>query len=789
MKTTAATQCGTAGQLWLMVVATAACIAAMALPATAAEIFFELEADGLEDLGAEWAYEGWAIVDGAPVSAGTFTVDGSGSPSRSRFAVEVGDAGAVTAFVLTIEPVPDADPGPAAVHILAGDFIASTAELTVAHGAALGDDFGAAAGSYILAAPSAGEGGDYRNGIWWLDPSSGPGPALELPELPEGWAYEGWVAGPGGPMSTGRFVMASAADSDRGGISSGPYGTPSFPGQDLVNPATDLTGGYAAVISVEPEPDNSPGPFTLKPLVDADIEDVGGGVLQSMANMASGFPSAEVRLLLAAASPEIAHLRLDLHGLEELGPDFVYEGWLVVGGAPVSSGRFSVSGGVPSQSYFPTPVTSLAEVSTFVLTIEPAQGDDPAPSEVHVIGGDFISGQSALSIGHGAAIGTDFASVMGAYILAAPSAGGAAPYQNGIWWLDPAAGPGPALSLPELPAGWTYEGWVAGQDGPISTGRFRMPSGEDSDGAGPAGGSQPAPPFPGQDFVSPAIDLTTGYAAVISVEPEPDNSPAPFSIKPLMDPRIDDVGAEVLQPMHRNSAGIPSGFAVLLEEQSIAAAAHTGGSNQTVWRTNLDIHNIGSRSQMVVVEWLAADQANLMPERVALTIAPYASVRYADVVAALFAAEGSGALRVLAERDAIGVFSRTFNDAIEGTFGQGIPPATDADVVSFGRVVRLVGLSQSDSSSSGFRTNVGLVNLVASPIEVTIDLFDGSGSWAATVSRTLEAFGQTQVNGILPPGTDIGYAEVWTATPGARFLAYGSVVDNVTGDPTYVAAR
>ena len=74
-------------------------------------------------------------------------------------------------------------------------------------------------------------------------------------------------------------------------------------------------------------------------------------------------------------------------------------------------------------------------------------------------------------------------------------------------------------------------------------------------------GPEGTPGFPGQDFVDPAKDLTSGYAAVISVEPDPDNSPAPFVLKPLMDPNIDDVGAMVLQPMHYNSASIPSGSA------------------------------------------------------------------------------------------------------------------------------------------------------------------------------------------------------------------------------------
>jgi hypothetical protein len=48
--------------------------------------------------------------------------------------------------------------------------------------------------------------------------------------------------------------------------------------------------GKAAVITIEPEPDNSADPFTLKPLVDMNIEDVGLGGSQDMVNNAGTFP-------------------------------------------------------------------------------------------------------------------------------------------------------------------------------------------------------------------------------------------------------------------------------------------------------------------------------------------------------------------------------------------------------------------------------------------------------------------------------------------------------------------
>ena len=262
----------------------------------------------------------------------------------------------------------------------------------------------------------------------------------------------------------------------------------------------------------------------------------------------------------------VCNPRLDMmfDGLEDLGADYVYEGWLIVDGAPVSTGRFSIDeNGEPFPAWFVVYASDAADATAFVLTIEPAVGDDPAPAQTHVLAGAWDGESAALSIGHAAALGDDFSTASGGFILATPSTGGDPDdYDQGIWWLDPAAGPGPSLMLPTLPAGWAYEGWVAGPNGPISTGRFLSVSGADSDGTGPTAGPDAGPPFPGQDFINPPISLI-GYAAVISVEPEPDNSPAPFAIKPLIDMNIEDVGAGVIQSMGNNAAGSPSGMVSL----------------------------------------------------------------------------------------------------------------------------------------------------------------------------------------------------------------------------------
>ncbi len=252
-----------------------------------------LHIDGLPDLGAGWAYEGWLIVDGSPFSTGIFTVDDHMMMSAETFPIDPDMLSKAAAFVLTIEPSPDSDPAPSPVHILAGDFNGDTASLSVAHSAALGSDFTAVTGAYVLAAPTGGAGADYKNGIWFLDPTNGPSASLTLPELPAGWVYEGWVVPADAsmaPVSTGRFTAADMVDRDGAGSTAGPSAAPPFPGQDFINPAMNLVG-YGVVITIEPEPDTSLAPFGLKPLAASAIQDLSGEALQPLENQAASFPT------------------------------------------------------------------------------------------------------------------------------------------------------------------------------------------------------------------------------------------------------------------------------------------------------------------------------------------------------------------------------------------------------------------------------------------------------------------------------------------------------------------
>lgn len=230
---------------------------------------------GLEDLGASHAYEGWILVNGTPVSTGTFTVDSNGNLSSTSFSVDSAMLATATKFILTVEPSPDPDPSPSSQKLIAGDFSGDSATINTSVAPAVGD-FSASTGSFFLRSPTDETGGvnngNDENGVWFGVPGSPPNPDFTLPMLPDGWIYEGWVVVDGiGPLSTGTFSDFNVIDNFDGysGMSPGP----SLPGEDFfVNAPTGFIfpldiRNRTVVISIEPVPDNSPNPFLLKPLV------------------------------------------------------------------------------------------------------------------------------------------------------------------------------------------------------------------------------------------------------------------------------------------------------------------------------------------------------------------------------------------------------------------------------------------------------------------------------------------------------------------------------------------
>lgn len=114
--------------------------------------------------------------------------------------------------------------------------------------------------------------------------------------------------------------------------------------------------------------------------------------------------------------------------------------------------------------------------------------------------------------------------------------------ENGIRFGIPGTmRPAVGFGLPILNAGQKYEAQVVIDGvGPISTGTFSELDTQDHSNVFSGTLNNAGPPIPGEDYFNNEpegftfpLDLRN-RTVVISVEPSPDNSPGPFSIKPLV---------------------------------------------------------------------------------------------------------------------------------------------------------------------------------------------------------------------------------------------------------------
>ena len=217
----------------------------------------------------------------------------------------------------------------------------------------------------------------------------------------------------------------------------------------------------------------------------------------------------------------------------------------------------------------------------------------------------------------------------------------------------------------------------------------------------------------------------------------------------------------------------------------VVPASGTGpGLNGSQWQTELTLHNT---STSTIVATLTFHDVTGSGETASVTVTPRATVALADVVASSFGrASATGAIEInfdSAFAQKLTVSSRTFNKSATGEFGQDIPAVDAANAPSAGNIVILSG----PSSTTDAHFNFGVYALNASSVQW--ELVRADGTLAATTEVSYAAGTQLQyTNGVKllfdadPQDNDTVQAEV---TNGSA-IAYGSIVNNASGDPTYV---
>ncbi len=143
------------------------------------------------------------------------------------------------------------------------------------------------------------------------------------------------------------------------------------------------------------------------------------------------------------------------------------------------------------------------------------------------------------------------------------------------------------------------------------------------------------------------------------------------------------------------------------------------------------------------------------------------------------------------------VTARTYSrEGDGGTYGQFIPAVSAKEAVGLGeRALEILQLQQSGSPAEkvGFRSNLGLVEVTGNPVIVELTLRPEDAKLSAIVHVNLGANEFTQIGQIFkqafPQNVYNGRVSVKVISGTGRVAGYGSVIDNLTEDPTYVPSQ
>jgi hypothetical protein len=207
------------------------------------------------------------------------------------------------------------------------------------------------------------------------------------------------------------------------------------------------------------------------------------------------------------------------------------------------------------------------------------------------------------------------------------------------------------------------------------------------------------------------------------------------------------------------------------------------------WRTDLRIYNAAPASVAADVTFFPQGSPDVRTKQV--TIAAGETKTFDSIVRTLFGTSDiGGAVHVVTPAlSSLIVTARTYDAKGEGTYGQFIPAVTPPEATALGeRPLEILHLEQ----TTAYRANAGFVELTgkSAQLQVTATLADGR---TATTLLDLAPYEFRQIGSMLQtlgfPTATNARLTLRVVGGAGRVTGYASIIDNRTGDPTYMSAQ
>jgi hypothetical protein len=216
------------------------------------------------------------------------------------------------------------------------------------------------------------------------------------------------------------------------------------------------------------------------------------------------------------------------------------------------------------------------------------------------------------------------------------------------------------------------------------------------------------------------------------------------------------------------------------------AFANTGFA---FWVTDMRIFNAGAATPATLTFYPTANPAGAVSREIDIAAGEIKVLN--NVIGELFGQPNgaNGMVAITTPGDTqLTATARTFNKATVGTYGQFIPGVTPAE--SVGLLDRPLQLLQLESSPR-FRTNIGLAETSGQPVTVEVSVIVPDLKFTPMIPFQLAAneFRQFSLADFALGAVYNARVQIKVIEGNGRVTAYGSAIDQITQDPTYVPAQ
>lgn len=224
---------------------------------------------------------------------------------------------------------------------------------------------------------------------------------------------------------------------------------------------------------------------------------------------------------------------------------------------------------------------------------------------------------------------------------------------------------------------------------------------------------------------------------------------------------------------------------------SIGGTVGNGGVGS--FRTDLRIFNPSSTKDIQIQAYFlptgGGDNSGAQPKTI--TIHPRQMAVYDDAITTLFSDTRLGGIRLSSADDFVAT-QKIYSVAANGTLGQFLPGIDSATAKKNGLLLQIKA-NGSNGQAGTFRTNIGILNPNNATANTTWRLYDKNNALVGDAKTLAVApyavIGPSEMRGFFGAPASADLSDAWIGyTSDQPIVAYASVVDNGTTDPTYVPA-